>query len=365
MAEFDDTSEKTEEATPRKREQARGMGQVALSQELVTALVLSAGAIALLVAGPGIARASGGLIAGVLGSLGDAARADLDPSSAAGTMVAAARSVGWAWAALVAPIAVVALLAGYGQVGFRVVPQALQPKWSRLSPSGNLKKILSARGFVRIAIAALHVLCVAGAMWAVGWEDVAAISALAGSEPGPFLAAVGPVTVRVGAAAIAAILALALIDLLYQRWQHGRDLRMSRQELKEEVKATEGDPHVRARVRAIQREVARRRMMAEVPKATVVVTNPTHVAVALSYPRGADGEPLQAAPRVVAKGLDQVAARIKEIARGADVPCYEDVRLARSLHADVELGGEIPAELYAAVAEVLNYVYRLRGAVAV
>jgi flagellar biosynthetic protein FlhB len=137
---------------------------------------------------------------------------------------------------------------------------------------------------------------------------------------------------------------------------------MSRQELKEEVKATEGDPQVRGRIRAIQRETARRRMMAEVPKATVVVTNPTHVAVALSYPRRGDGEPVHAAPRVVAKGLGEIAERIKAVAREAGVLCYEDVPLARALHADVDLGAEIPPALYKAVAEVLNYVYRVRGA---
>ena len=150
---------------------------------------------------------------------------------------------------------------------------------------------------------------------------------------------------------------LGLIDLAFQRWQLERDLRMSRQEIKEENRITEGDPHVKARVRQLQREMATSRMMADVPKATVVVTNPTHFSVALLYDRAAEGR----APRVVAKGVDFVAQRIRSVAGEAGVLCYEDPALARALHAQADIGQEIPEDLYAAVAEVLAYVYRLQG----
>jgi flagellar biosynthetic protein FlhB len=158
---------------------------------------------------------------------------------------------------------------------------------------------------------------------------------------------------------------IALGDFVYQRWQHENELKMTKHEIKDELKRAEGDPHVKARVRQIQRELARRRMMSEVPKATVVITNPTHYAVALRYDRDASparGTNVSArrAPYVVAKGADLVAERIKQVAREADVTCYEDVALARALHAGVEIGQEIPEELYQAVASVLAYVYRVQ-----
>src|SRR5262249_53520444 len=160
------------------------------------------------------------------------------------------------------------------------------------------------------------------------------------------------------AAAMGVILALALLDTLFQRLQHERDLRMTRAEVKEEHRLTEGDPHVRARIRAVQRELATRRMMADVPKATVVVTNPTHYAVALRSERQlAAGR--AGAPVVVAKGVDHLAQRIRSVALESGVPCHEDVPLARTLYARVKLGQEVPAELYAAVAAVLATVYRL------
>jgi len=179
------------------------------------------------------------------------------------------------------------------------------------------------------------------------------------NELGPLLAALGVVALRTTVAALTVILALAALDALFQHRQHERDLRMTRAEVKEEQRLTEGDPHVRARIRAVQREFAMRRMMADVPKATVVVTNPTHYAVAVRYERegGASG-----APMVVAKGVDHLAEKIKEVARASGVACHEDVALARALHARVAIGQEIPEELYAAVAAVLATVYRLQEA---
>src|SRR5262245_65434183 len=178
------------------------------------------------------------------------------------------------------------------------------------------------------------------------------------SELGPLLVALGVVLLRTSAAALGVILLLAVLDALYQRLQHERDLRMTRAEVKEEHRLAEGDPHVRARIRAVQREIAMRRMMSDVPEATVVVTNPTHYAVALRYER----EGAASAPVVVAKGIDHLAVRIQAVARENDVPCHEDVPLARALHARVAIGQAIPEELYAAVAAVLATVYRLQEA---
>jgi flagellar biosynthetic protein FlhB len=156
---------------------------------------------------------------------------------------------------------------------------------------------------------------------------------------------------------LGAILVLALIDFFYQRFQYEKDMRMSKQEIKEENRISEGDPHIKAKIRQVQRDMAFRRMMSDVPKATVVVTNPTHYAVALRYERADDGA--AAAPRCIAKGKGPIARRIKALARENGIVLYEDVPLARALFAQVQVGQEIPEELYAAVAEVLAYVYRL------
>jgi len=171
---------------------------------------------------------------------------------------------------------------------------------------------------------------------------------------------VGLVALRATGAALAVILALAVLDALFQRLQHERDLRMTRAEVKEEHRLTEGDPHVRARIRSIQRELAMRRMMSDVPKSTVVVTNPTHYAVALRYERQAGGR--TSAPIVSAKGVDHLAQRIKAVAAEHGVRCHEDVALARALYARVRVGQEIPEELYGAVAAVIATVYRLEEA---
>jgi flagellar biosynthetic protein FlhB len=221
-------------------------------------------------------------------------------------------------------------------------------------------KVFSSRGVVRTATSFTKTLLVTAATTWMAWHDVPKIAALAGSELGPVLAAMGTVFTHCALAALIAIVLIAAFDLFYQRWQHGRDLRMSRKDIQEEMKSTDGDPQVKARIRTIQREMARRRMMSEVPKATVVITNPTHFAVALRYDREGD-EARGKAPILVAKGVDDVAQKIKAVAREAGVPLHEDVPLARALHAQVEIGQEIPEALFQAVAGVLAYVYRIQG----
>jgi flagellar biosynthetic protein FlhB len=197
-------------------------------------------------------------------------------------------------------------------------------------------------------------------LFAVAWSQIGGIANLAGLELGPALVATGHVALRCVGSAVIALLFLAILDLVFQRWQHERDLRMSKQELREEARSTDGDPHVKAQIRRVQRDLARRRMLHDVPKATVIVTNPTHYAVALRYQQSTTGNS-ESAPRVVAKGVDLVAARIKSLGSEAGVPLFEDVPLARALHARCEIGDEIPTELYTAVAEVLAYVYRIQS----
>lgn len=365
MAGFEsDKDQKTEEATPRRRDEAREKGQVAQSSELVAALMLMAGLGWLVVGGGRITAFAGAIVVDGVVNLGARGRADLSVPEAAKLIEGTLRPALFTLALFIVPLLSVGLLAGYGQVGFRLTPKAVAPDLSKLNPVKGVTKMFSARSVMRAVMAMGKILAIATTMIVVASGQIENIVRLGPAETGPMLVGLGYVALRCTAGALIAILALSLFDFAFQRWQQERDLRMTKQEVKDEHKNTEGDPHVKARIRSVQREMATRRMMAEVPKATVVITNPTHYAVALRYERDEAGRAQQDVPVVVAKGVDRVAQRIKEIARESNVVCYEDVPLARALHAQVEVGEEIPGELYAAVATVLSYVYKLRGATA-
>jgi len=332
-----------------------------MSQEFVAALMLCAGIVALLAGKEDIANTLGGSIHETLRTLPELGTEPMTVPGAALLLREVVSSGAKLVAVLFLPVVGVGLLVGYGQIGFRLTPKAVAFDLSKLDPIKGAKRLVSLRSWFRTGMSLLKILAIAASMIAVAYFQLPNVIRLGSTELGPLLPAVGTVILRCSLAAAITMLVLALIDLLYQRFQHGRDLRMTKEELKEETKTTEGDPHVKARVRALQREGARRRMMSEVPKATVVVTSPDHYAVALSYPRGEGGEALAHAPRVVAKGADLIAQEIKRVAREAGVVLYEDVPLARALHARVEIGDEIPEDLYSAVAAVLNYVYSLKG----
>lgn len=355
--------EKTEDATPRRRQESREQGQVAMSTEIVSASMLWAGFGLLLVGGGLVARACAAVLARTLDTLGARGVEPWDVQVPAGIVAASARTVALGALGIVVPMWTIAGLAGYLQVGFQVAPKAVSIDFEKLNPAKNVGKLVGLRGVVRSGLGLVKVVVILLAMGIMAWRELPEIARLAGNDLGPTLAGLGHVALRCTGAALAAIAVVALFDYGYQRWQHERDLMMTRKEIRDEAKATEGDPHVKARVRQIQRELARRRMMEDVPKATVVVTNPTHYAVALRYERGEPGGngEKRRAPVVVAKGVDGVAQRIKEVAREAGVLCYEDVALARALHARCEIGDEIPEALYQAVAAVLAYVYRVRG----
>jgi len=353
--------QKTEDATPRRREEARENGQVALSNELVAAAMLGAGLGALLLGGAYLVQSASQLIAGTLVLMRSAGRSALSAGDSAELVRESFRSVLPALLAVLVPVVVVGLVAGYGQAAFRVTPKAVALDPSKVDPIKGLGRIFSLKAVVRTGLAAAKVAVIAITMALIAWSQLDELIRMGPAELGPLLVGLGSIALRCTAGALVAIAALSLIDFAFQRWQHDRDLRMTKQEIKEERRITEGDPHLKAHVRQVQREMATRRMMADVPKATVVVTNPTHYAVALSYERDEDDVPVVHAPRCVAKGADHLAQRIKDVARDAGILCYEDVPLARSLYAQVEIGAEIPAELYTAVAEVLSYVYRVQG----
>jgi len=351
MAEEATGQERTESATPKRREDARRKGQVARSKELPAAAGILAGALFFLVGGGALIGGAGDLMHGLLARV---VRADLTPVELRDVLIGAARGALALLAPLMAVMVVMGVAANVLQTGPVASLHPLAPKWSRISPAAGIKRIFSAATLVELIKSIVKLLVVGAAAWWVLKGEVVRLPALAGADVHAILPYLGHASLQVALAAGVALLFLAALDFGFQRFEHEKRLRMTRQEVKREFKETEGDPMVRARIRSIQRQVARKRMMADVPKADVVVTNPTHLAVALKYEAAK-----MAAPRVVAKGAGHIAARIREIAASAGVPVMEDKPLARALYRGVEVGREIPMELYRAVAEVLAFVYRI------
>lgn len=361
MADQQDKEQKTEEATPRRREEARDRGQVALSTELVSAVGLASGMGFLSLGGAALVKTLGEAIQGSCAAVATLGTQEIDiPSSA--KLISAVVTIGLGiLGTVVVPTVAATGLAGFLQVGFNLAPKAMEADLSKLDPIKGIGRLFSVRGLVRTVLSLSKIVLITVSTAWVAWSHVDEIVHAGTNELGPMLKPLAIVVTRTTTTALIVILALAVLDILYQRYQYGRDLRMSRQEIKEEHRMTEGDPHVKARIRSVQRELATRRMMAEVPEADVVVTNPTHYAVALRYDREGTRAARQA-PVVVAKGVDFLAKRIKEVALAAGVLCHEDVPLARALYAKVEVGQEIPEEFYEAVAAVLATVYRAQEA---
>ncbi len=340
-------ADRTEAATPKRRETARAQGNFPLSREVSPAAALAAALLVLALLLPPAANRLGRVLAGVL------AHADrIEP-------VAGLRLAALAALPAVLPFAGAGLLAAavsvLAQTGFSLRLAALQPSLGRLDVRRNLGRIAGPAALLELARSLLKLGLVGFAMW----RALGACRSWLGDSllwtPGILLDRVARLGVQVVLAALAAQTLVAGADVARARWSYARSLRMNRQELREEHRDADGDPRIKARIRRIRLARARKRMLAAVPKAAVVVTNPTHYAVALAYDRGAGG-----APRVVAKGVDAMAARIRAAAEQARVPLVANPPLARALWR-VELDTEIPAVLFQAVAEIIAYVWRLRA----
>ena len=339
-------------ASQKRLDEARESGQIPRSRELTTAALLLAGAAALMAAGPMLVRQTAefvhnGLTVSRLSAFDTKiALGQAGLMGGQGLLVALPVLGALFAAALFAPLAV---------GGWVFSTDAIKVDFARLNPLKGLANLLSAHSATELGKAVAKVALIGGVLGWLIWRDQVAFVAPLGQAPGVALAAAGHIVLQDFLIMAALLLLIAAADVPLQIWQHGRGLRMSAEELKREARETEGDPKIKGKIRARQREAARRRMMSAVPKADVVVTNPTHYAVALSY-QGAS----MRAPKVVAKGADVVAARIREIAAAHGVPLLEAPPLARALYAHAELEAEIPAALYNAVAQVLAYVFQLR-----
>lgn len=353
MAETD-FQERTEQATPKRLEDARRRGQVARSRELNIAAVLLAGAMMLVAARPQFGAA-----------MEDLVRRGLAPDPAVldhpQAMTTALADAGLAALLAFAPLLVVLALAAVGGAlaigGWVFSTEHIAPKWSRLDPVQGMRRIVSVRGLVEVAKALAKGALIGGMALAYLLWVQNSVATLGLAPLRTAMTDTGTMIAMMLVVCSFGMLVVALADVPFQVWSHNRELRMTRQEIREELKETEGRPEVRSRIRALQQQLASRRMLKEVPRADVVVTNPTHFAVALRY-----DERRMRAPVVVAKGVDHVAARIREIAATNRVALFEAPLLARALYWTTRLNQEIPGPLYLAVAQVLTYVYRLRAA---
>lgn len=353
MAE-NDVADRTESATPKRLEDARKRGQVPRSPELGAAAVTIATAAGLLALGPGLVGRMAELMRRGLGF--DAARA-LEPGAALRSFEGAMLEALLAVAPVLALAFLAALTAPLALGGWNFSTEALGFKFERIDPVAGIGRMFSIRALVELAKSIAKFAAVGVVAGVLLWTQTDEILALSRGAVAPAMAEALRLCGRALLMMSGALVAIALIDVPYQIWQHARSLRMTREEVRQEHRESEGSPEVKGRIRQAQQALARRRMMAEVPKATVVITNPTHYAVALRYEEGRNG-----APVLVAKGADEVAARIRAIAAENGVPLVSAPPLARVLFRNVDLGVEIPAALYVAVAQVLTYVMHLRAA---
>lgn len=346
----DDASERTEEATPKKIEDALAKGQTPFSKEAATFASLVA---ILAVLGVLLKHQVPPLVADLAAILDLAGATPLDDAGDAEAIFGAITSSAARFA-----IPIVAIFAAAGVVGAvaqnspRLVGERIQPKLDRISPMAGFKRIFGVQGLVEF-LRSLFKFAVVGTVAVVLLrQEVPSTVRAVFVDPTALPAQMLSIAMRLVSAVCAATIILVAADLVWTRIKWKRDLRMSRHELKEEMKQSEGDPFLKARLRSTQRDRSRRRMLTAVPRATVVIANPTHFAVALAYERGRGG-----APKVIAKGVDLVALKIREVAEGAGVPVIENPPLARALYHAVDVDRFIPEEFYRAVAQVLYFVY--------
>ncbi len=343
--------EKTEQPTPRTRQRARERGQVAKSRELTGSLVLLVGFVTLYLMIGWWGRLSAGMFEEILGNL----------NVPAINMGSVQTMTGWAimlmmsymWPVLLATAAAAVLISILQTRGVMSL-EPIRPKLSNINPVQGFKRMFSTRGFVELLKAILKIVLVTAVAWGYVRANMVSIIQALTLDPMAYMPFFGNHAFRLGLWIIAALILLAILDYIYQVFQFEKDMMLTKTEAKEEYKQMEGDPLVKARMRQRQRQIALSAMLREVPRADVVVTNPTRVAVALKY------EPDMPAPQVVAKGKGSIAERIISLAKEFGVHIHPDPPLARALYQMVEVGRVIPYEFYVAVAEILAFVYRTK-----
>ncbi|MEB3101148.1 flagellar biosynthesis protein FlhB [Ferviditalea candida] len=345
--------EKTEKATPKKRQDSRQKGQVAKSHELPGAFILLFGFLFLLFFGGYFKEHIFRIFTEYFN---DYMLWNLTQQNVLSLFSKLAYQLMLIVGPFMLMAVVIGLIGNYLQVGFLITADPLMPKLNKLNPLEGLKKIVSLRSLVEFLKSMLKMSVIAMVVYSSLWGERAQIVSLSHMPISGILQYASNVTLMLGIKIAVTLIILAVFDFFYQRYEHEKSLKMSKQDIKDEHKKSEGDPLIKGKIREKQRRMALQRMMQEVPRADVVITNPTHFAVAIQYESGK-----MTAPTVVAKGQDYVALKIKQVAQENDVMIMENKPLARALFEQVEIGESIPEALFQAVAEVLAHVYKLKG----
>lgn len=345
--------DKTEPATPKKREDARKKGQVAKSREISSVAILTTGIVYMFFNARSMTMELGDSIRRKFAAI-PVILNEKDP------YINLMKDTLQEFIMIILPIMIVlviiAILANLLQSGFILSVEPLTPKASKIDPINGLTKMFSKRSLAELAKSIFKIGIVGWAAFSTLSEDFSKIMPLMYQEDIQIIIILGQISLKVLIRCCYVILVLAILDYIYQKWEFEQNLKMSKQEVKDEFRQTEGDPLVKSRIKSIQREMARRRMMESVPKADVVITNPTHLSIALQYGGPQEG---MSAPRVVAKGANKIAFRIRDLAKKHDIPIIENKSLAQNLY-KLDIGEEIPPQFYQAVAEILAYVYSLK-----
>lgn len=345
--------EKTEQPTPKRREEAREKGEVAKSRELPSVAVLLTAIVILALSGSHLFTQIQKIMRGALSLplMGDLSLTDFMAFAQEMMMLFILSMI-----PLFSGIVIAALLSNIVQVGFMLSPELIKPKLSKLDPMKGVQRLFSRQSVMELfkTIAKLGIVSTVAYLALKG--EMRHVVSMGDADPNVIFTYILITLFKISIKCTAVILLLAIIDYAFQRWEFEKRIKMTRKEIKDEFKRTEGDPLIKSRIRSIQMQMARRRMMQDVPKADVVITNPTHLAVALSYDSS-----LMNAPKVLAKGAGDIAKKIRDVAEKHQIPIVENKELARNLYKLVDVGREIPSALYHAVAEVLAYIYKLKG----
>jgi len=350
----DSGMDRTEKPTPKKLEDARKKGQVAQSREIPSAMILMTSLAVFYFGGRAMARQLAEFMQISFRNLdGGWTHSVESVQLMAVWLVKGTLSI---IMPMMLALLAIGIVANVAQFGFNLKEDLLVPDFKKLDPFSGMKRLVSLKALVELAKSVIKIGFVGLIAYLVLRQELVAIPSLIRAEVTETALYMGKVAFKIAFFVCLGLVVLAAADYAYQRWQHRKNLMMTKQEVKEERKQSDGDPQVKSRIRSMQMEMAQRRMMAAIPTADVVITNPTHFAIAVKF----DAQAMDA-PQVVAKGADFVAQRIREIAQEHDVPLVENKPLARALYGSTDIGGFIPTELYRAVAEVLAYVYRLKG----
>ena len=345
--------EKTEAPTEKKRRESREEGQVAFSKELSSAALLGGIVLTLVATSPLILDAFRELMTRIFRQMASADELTINSVYAlSGEIVSTMLP---AFTPFLMVIIFVAIFASVLQVGVQITFKAIAPKFSKLSPLTGIKRLFSSQSLADFLKSMAKMIIVGFVGYLTYMEKISELNGLSVSTPEAILKYNFTVVAEIAGKILLAMVAIAIFDYFYQRWHHEQQMMMTKQEVKEETKQSEGDPQLKARIRQIQREMSNARMMQEVPKADTLIVNPTHFSVAVLYDRD-----VMAAPEVTAKGADHMALRMRIIARENNIPILERPELARDLYANVEIGEDIPERFYKAIAEILAFVYRLR-----